>query len=716
MSLEDFSARFVEYWRDKLSTEAFVSRFTAPNLTWMRAFEKMKTDGVFGSGQDAKNLLNNIEYRIKYEIMLEYGMLSRTGRTLEKSGCSVLSFNKDEIETVVATVFTRAVNELGTMPKYSKELFGQIVVGILGIMRNYGAFNDKVYNAFTLNDGKRYMLSNEKEKWMPGSHAGFNTPRFVYAPSDKLRKPIQTFDTIEKKYAAWVHKCFDDVMYDTRFEDIAKIIFDELLKANIVLAIPSPAEYKAWGLNKHKIFVSHNVKQFVCGDCGHSVSVSEENSDFWAFAPCVRAKCSGILHEDSNAELGYYGKLYNSGDVVRIVANEHTGLLEHDDRENLEQVFGRSGSDSKPWDTNVLSCTPTLEMGINIGDLSSVIMCNIPPSQAQYLQRTGRAGRKDGNAITISVASARPHDLYFYADPLDMIQGDVEPPKIFLKASAVLERQFLAYCMDCWIKKGVPETAIPKNIGVCMNSLETKNSEIFPFNFLKYVQSNISGLLRTFLQMFPELDGGEKADLEKFAKGSGLEIDSMYYRVYQAFAEQKKQKDSLQASIKLLNKMIKELKGKPQDSSYDDEIKELTVEKNSLANVVKSITKKDVFNFLSDEGLLPNYAFPESGIVLKAVLFRKNDSTDDGEAPVRKYEKMVYEYNRSTASAISEFAPLNHFYVDGRKLTVNQIDLTSAQVEKWRLCPNCPHAQLIEAGKDVAACPRGQTPAKFAPC
>ena len=69
--------------------------------------------------------------------------------------------------------------------------------------------------------------------------------------------------------------------------------------------------------------------------------------------------------------------------------------------------------------------------------------------------------------------------------------------------------------------------------------------------------------------------------------------------------------------------MVKDLESKPKDSSYEDEIKELKAEQAALINVLKELNKKDVFNFLSDEGLLPNYAFPEAGIILKAVLYRK---------------------------------------------------------------------------------------------
>lgn len=128
-----------------------------------------------------------------------------------------------------------------------------------------------------------------------------------------------------------------------------------------------------------------------------------------------------------------------------------------------------------------------------------------------------------------------------------------------------------------------------------------------------------------------------------------------------------------------------------------------------MLTVLQEIGKKNIFNFLSDEGLLPNYAFPEAGIILRAVLYRKED--EEIPAQKKKYEKMVYEYSRSASSAISEFAPNNSFYVDGRKLTIDQVDLTTAQTARWRLCPNCSHAQIEETGKNTSACPQCGSPA-----
>ena len=77
----------------------------------------------------------------------------------------------------------------------------------------------------------------------------------------------------------------------------------------------------------------------------------------------------------------------------------------------------------------------------------------------------------------------------------------------------------------------------------------------------------------------------------------------------------------------------------------------------------------------------------------------------------KKYEKSVYEYSRSASSAISEFAPNNSFYAGGRKLKIDQVDLTTAQAARWRLCPNCSHAEIEEAGKHTASCPVCGSPA-----
>ena len=713
-SLKDFQDGFIEYWHSHMTDEQFVSFFIAPNMTWKHAYEDMVKDRKFGKDKQAQILMYEIEQRIKYEIMLEFGLAGRIGRTLEKSNCSVMSFAMEDIYAIADAVQERTINELGVLTTESLMSFQRMVVGYLNLMRSNGAFEDKVFDEYTIADGNEWMLSNDRNRWLPGLQSGRNTPRFI-AEHIGSGKQNYKFDSIaSNKYVDWIAYCCSNVMVEeSNFRAISKFILEEGVKQKVISVVPSSVNYKIYGLDKERVFITDEVVQMRCDKCGSVYAVSAENAELWNGAPCLRSSCGGFLEEQEISEINYYGRLYSAGDLARINAREHTGLLERPDREQLEIDFKRGKDTQEIWDPNVLSCTPTLEMGIDIGDLSTVILCSMPPAQSQFLQRAGRAGRKDGNALTLAVANARPHDLYFYADPLDMIAGNVTPPKIFLRASAVLERQFVAFCMDSWVKKGIPDGAIPDKVGVILNKLESRPDNMFPFNFLNYVQSTLSRQLNSFMQMFAAyLDDSAREELQAFARGKGAESSPMYIKILDAFEDLKKQQDALRASIESLKDMIKELAAKPKDSSYDEEIKELKSEETALLTVLQEIGKKNVFNFLSDEGLLPNYAFPEAGIILRAVLYRKEDENNPAlPTGKKKYEKMVYEYSRSASSAISEFAPNNSFYVDGRKLTIDQVDLTTAQTAQWRLCPNCSHAQIEQTGKHTAACPQCGSPA-----
>jgi DEAD/DEAH box helicase domain-containing protein len=715
LSLNEFQNGFIKYWHENMTDEEFVSFFIAPNMTWMHAYEDMVEKRELSKNKQAQILMYEIEQRIRYEIMLEYGLAGKIGRTLEKSGCSVISFSPEDIVAMADEVQERTVNELGILTSESRHSFEMMVLGYLNLMRINGAFEDHVFDEYTIQNGNGYMLSNDRNRWLPGRQSGRNTPRFVAVHQGTGKRSYEFDSPTADKYVDWIMSCCNEVMLEKSvFSAISQFILDAGVKQEVISLVPSSADYKIYGLNKDHVHISDNVVQLRCEKCGSVYAVSADNAELWSNAPCQRAACGGHLEIDETIGLGYYGRLYSTGDLARINAREHTGLLERSDRESLESDFKRTKDTQAIWDPNVLSCTPTLEMGIDIGDLSTVILCSMPPAQSQFLQRAGRAGRKDGNALTLAVANARPHDLYFYADPLDMIAGNVTPPRIFLRASAVLERQFIAFCMDSWVKKGIPDGTIPDKVGVILNKLDQSPDNMFPFNFLNYVQSTLSRQLNSFMQMFAAyLDESAREELTVFARGEGAQNSPMYVKILDAFRDLKKQKDTLHQSVDALKNMIKELESKPKDSSYDEEIKDLKSEEAALLGVLRELGKKNVFNFLSDEGLLPNYAFPEAGIILRAVLYRKEDEQQSEKATTgkKKYEKMVYEYSRSASSAISEFAPNNSFYVDGRKLTIDQVDLTTAQTARWRLCPNCSHAQIEEAGKNVAACPQCGSPA-----
>ena len=478
------------------------------------------------------------------------------------------------------------INEIGGFVHTHEKNFLQMVAGYVKLMAQNGAFDDKAFSLLLKENGNSYLISNDRVSWMPGRQSGRNTPRFLYSPGKQSKKNYN-FDTVaDRKYTGWIESCCDEELIEpSTYISISRIILEELVKDGIVVSIPAAPEYTVYALDKNKVYISDDVTVMKCNMCGINYAVSSDNKEFWSDASCIRSACYGRFEEDDSDVLDYYGRLFSSGDMARINAREHTGLLERDDRESLEDDFKRKKDTMQLWDPNVLSCTPTLEMGIDIGDLSTVILCSMPPAQSQFLQRTGRAGRKDGNALTIAVASARPHDLYFYADPLDMMDGNVVPPKIFLKASAVLERQFVAYSMDSWVKKGAEEHSIPRNVSVVLGKLDSHPIDVFPFNFLNYVQSNLSYLLNSFIQLFAQyLDAASRNELRIFAQGNRLKESPMHIRILEAFKALKKQKDSVLQSIRQLNMMVKDLESKPKDSSYDEEIKELKAEQSALTN------------------------------------------------------------------------------------------------------------------------------------
>jgi superfamily II DNA or RNA helicase len=103
-----------------------------------------------------------------------------------------------------------------------------------------------------------------------------------------------------------------------------------------------------------------------------------------------------------------------------------------------------------------LICTPTLEMGVDIGKLSSVLMIGFPPSPANYAQRAGRAGRSDKSHLATIVVLSSPedaHDEYYYSTPQKMIDGAITPPQFTLTNFALLAAHVYAYLSGA---KGLP--------------------------------------------------------------------------------------------------------------------------------------------------------------------------------------------------------------------------------------------------------------------
>ena len=103
-----------------------------------------------------------------------------------------------------------------------------------------------------------------------------------------------------------------------------------------------------------------------------------------------------------------------------------------------------------------------------------------------------------------------------------------------------------------------------------------------------------------------------------------------------------------------------------------EELRDLKQERMALTSLVASISERDTLQFLTDEGLLPNYAFPEQGVLLHSVIIRD----DKRVGPDPEDRVLTFEYERPGASAITELAPNNAFYAEGRKVTIEQVDIS----------------------------------------
>src|SRR5699024_9699064 len=163
-------------------------------------------------------------------------------------------------------------------------------------------------------------------------------------------------------------------------------------------------------------------------------------------APCFVTSCSGNLKEVA-VEDNYYRSLYSTTEPRSVVAGEHTGLIDPKERQALEQAF-RADTSSAPDAPNVLVATPTLEMGIDIGSLSTVMLSSMPNTVASYVQRVGRAGRRSGNSLIIALIQGRGKALPKLNNPLSVISGSVQPPAAFLRATEILQRQLFARILD----------------------------------------------------------------------------------------------------------------------------------------------------------------------------------------------------------------------------------------------------------------------------
>ncbi len=692
VSLSDLAAQFPASLRKQRPPEQFVGEFLPPNLEWLHEFEDLKEKGVLAPGGQ---LADTIERRLTWEVLEEFGLRSRIGRSLTRTALVAVTIDPARLEAVIAELMKRLPQEIESLRDLTPQELRRVVLGLLHHLREQGGIMTRLLPESFIESAGKNAFMFRKIPHLPDL-------------SSKSRLPVMLSNRAQGRFeqpwddGTWYSRWCFNTLGATRPllepQVVYSLMMEALTTAGILESQPTKQpQGTCWGLAPAAAIVTRKAQRIRCDTCGYTSTIAEGVADLEG-APCLSACCVGTM-APAPARKDYYAQLYERGEVARIVATEHTGLLDRAQREAVEEAFKR-GTGRKPWDPNLLSCTPTLEMGIDVGDLSSVVLCSVPPAQANYLQRIGRGGRRDGNSLVLTIANARNHDLYFFEAPHEMMAGEVRPPGLYLDASAVLERQLTAWCFDRWAESVPNESALPRKLRDVYPRLGEPQAGKFPHDFREFVEENRQALQDGFREHFGDaLSEASLKHLEVFLIGNDTTQAGLMWRLLTALSEEKEQSAEYQRQIERLRERIKKEEEVPTlDDAGKERLSDLRREHSALSGLRSKLDQRDILNFLTDEGLLPNYAFPEAAVRLRSVIWKKK-SDDAG------YETWSYEYDRPGEAALSELAPASTFYAGGRKVQIDQVDLQASKIERWRFCDQCDHAALEVTGNVGATCP-----------
>ena len=642
--------------------------------------------------------------RLQLEVTFEFGFSVRVGRSLEKTGCSTLKLDEEAIEQA-AQRLALIVEEDGFLASrtgsFARAEMIHFLHGLVHRLRLRGGIVHPLLQGYIRGSGNRFMLSRRRSPTGPIFGKDSVLPRFL------LRRPPReghrsTFDAFSQSpdrrtwYRDWASRALQLDINDDGVAELYENALEQLVAAGVLVEQMTDKQ-PVWGLNPMALAISAKPVEVNCQSCGATMRLDRSQATDWEGKRCTQYRCGGTWSGPREIEETFYTRIFREGRVARVFSEEHTGLLARQKREQVEIQFKVDEDHQAPNAPNLLVCTPTLEMGIDIGDLSAVLLCAVPPEPTNYLQRIGRAGRSTGNALALTMATARPHDLYFHAEPMEMLKGEVDPPGCFLDAPEMLKRQVVAYAMDQWACQETKITAIPRKMTAVLGA-----GALFPARFLDYYDENKGDLLEGFLARFGQdvLSVDSREALQRFALSH--RVRERVLRAIEAIRDERRRLERLRERAK---KRAAELEKDPSLAEDDAkaEIKEANDSARMLSYIRAELGKRYPLNVLTDAGVLPNYAFPEEGVELTSVV-------SVPEAGTTRYDS--YEYRRPASSAIRELAPFNTFYAEGRRVKVDEIDLgASAEnpelLESWRLCRACDYAIRIEQESEPAAhCPK----------
>jgi len=396
-------------------------------------------------------------------------------------------------------------------------------------------------------------------------------------------------------------------------------------------------------------------------------------------APCLRCHGSAVAWPASEFNASRAVRRVQEGTVVPLSAGEHTAQVPAEVRKELERQFkGEVASN-----LNVLACSPTLEMGIDVGGLEAVAMRNVPPRPDNYAQRGGRAGRRARVGLVVGYASRRPHDQYFYDHPEEMIAGEVPTPTFSLANRDVLLRHVAA------IAFGAADPGLAGQMGAYV-SVDGQVQQVAVDGLKGAVAAKVDHAAKLAVQAFgPQLTGAgmTEADLKGHLTSLGDRIQDVMDRTA-------KQVKELRQSIERFYRENKDPRGAARASNLINRLLGIRDEQQGRDREADDRSAGYPLRRFAEFGVLPGYEFPTEPAALRLL---SDEYEDDPITTDRRF-------------GIGQFQPEAPVFARTKRWRVSGVDTSSpwnprVDGPSWQymVCPDCDLRYRVP---DHQTCPR----------